>query len=153
MGRLFDAVSALIGVRQTASYEGQAAIELENICEPEESSFYEIPFSQNEILIQPILEQIVNDLYQRVSVSIISSRFHNGLARGTTEICKQIRTETSISTVAFSGGVWQNRTLLSKTLALIRQAGFTPLIHRQVPTNDGGISLGQVMIANQVLNN
>jgi hydrogenase maturation protein HypF len=63
------------------------------------------------------------------------------------ESCRIIRRETSIATVALSGGVWQNTTLLRKTLALLDQDGFHPLIHRQVPANDGGISLGQVMIA------
>lgn len=149
MGRLFDAVSALIGVRQTATYEGQAAIELENICDPTVLDAYSIPFENNTVLIKPLLEQIIRDWTENIPQSTISTRFHNGLAHLSVELCKQIRNETSIKTVALSGGVWQNITLLTKTLALLRQEGFHPLIHRQVPANDGGISLGQVMIANQ----
>ena len=147
MGRLFDAVSALIGVRQEATYEGQAAIELENICAPDELSAYQIELSAEQILIKPLLEQIVKDWQANTPPSIISARFHNGLARAVAEMCLQIRKETSLSEVAFSGGVWQNITLLIKTLALVKAAGFTPLIHRQVPTNDGGICLGQFLIA------
>lgn len=150
MGRLFDAVSALIGIRQNASYEGQAAIELENCCDPNEISYYEIPFEKEDILIKPLLDQVCTDLYQRVPVSTISARFHSGIAHCAAEMCKQIRSETSLSTVAFSGGVWQNTTLLRKTLDSLRQEEFTPLTHRQVPTNDGGICLGQVMVANHI---
>ena len=153
MGRLFDAVSALIGVRQTASYEGQAAIELEAICDPNEKSAYTFALQQNEILIKPLLEEILHDWYHNTALPIISARFHNGLAQCALEMCKIIRSETSLTTVAFSGGVWQNSTLLNKTLSLLRKEGFNPLIHRQVPTNDGGICLGQVIVANYMVKN
>ena len=147
MGRLFDAVSALIGIRQTATYEGQAAIELENICSPNEETCYKFELTGEKILIRPILEQILNDWHKNIPASTISARFHNGLAQKVLEICLALRTETAINVVAFSGGVWQNITLLKKTLNLLDQNGFSPLIHQQVPTNDGGICLGQLMIA------
>lgn len=147
MGRLFDAVSALIGVRQKASYEGQAAIEFEAICDPEERSAYRFELDHERILIAPLLEQIYADWRENRPNSFISARFHNGLAMLVLEICQQLRSETALNTVAFSGGVWQNITLLHKSLELLKQAGFQPLIHRQVPTNDGGICLGQAMIA------
>jgi hydrogenase maturation protein HypF len=147
MGRLFDAVSALIGVRQKASYEGQAAIEFENLCDPQETSAYRFDLEEDKILVTPLLEQIYHDWRSNVPNPIISARFHNGLANILLEICQRLRAETSLSTVAFSGGVWQNITLLNKTLARLQQAGFTTLIHRQVPTNDGGICLGQTLIA------
>ncbi len=153
MGRLFDAVSALIGIRQTATYEGQAAIELESACDQNETSAYQIPFSGQEMQLKPLFEQIVADLYAGISPSVLSARFHNGLAQMTAQVCQQIRSESSINTVAFSGGVWQNKTLLLKTTHLLRQAGFELLLHRQVPTNDGGICLGQVMVANQIQKN
>jgi hydrogenase maturation protein HypF len=152
MGRLFDTVSALIGVRQMATYEGQAAIELENICDPLESGKYSIPFENNVILIKPLLEQVIHDWSNNVSNPVISARFHNGLAHLVLELCEQIKKETSILTVAFSGGVWQNTTLLSKTLPLLQQEGFRTLIHRQVPANDGGISLGQILVAQSIQN-
>jgi hydrogenase maturation protein HypF len=147
MGRLFDAVSALIGVRQKASYEGQAAIEFENLCDPQERSAYRFDLENDLILIAPLLEQIYIDWRNNTPNSLISTRFHNGLANVVLEICQRLRAETSLNTVAFSGGVWQNITLLNKTLAHLHQAGFKTLIHRQVPTNDGGICLGQAMIA------
>jgi hydrogenase maturation protein HypF len=147
MGRLFDAVSALIGVRQTATYEGQAAIELENISDPLENGSYAIPVDKDAILVRVLLEQVLRDWTVGVPNPLISARFHNGLARLALELCEQVRRDTSIRAVALSGGVWQNMTLLSKTQALLDQAGFQTLIHRQVPTNDGGISLGQVMVA------
>ncbi len=153
MGRLFDAVSALIGVRETATYEGQAAVELETACDPQERSSYEIPFTGQEILLKPLFNQIVSDLYARVPLPTISARFHNALAMTVLQICRQIRSETSLRMVAFSGGVWQNKTLLLKTIRLLRQEDFELLLHHQVPANDGGISLGQIMIANQVQNN
>jgi hydrogenase maturation protein HypF len=147
MGRLFDAVSALIGVRQKASYEGQAAIEFENLCDPQENSAYHFDLESDRILVAPLLEQIYTDWQNNAPNSLISARFHNGLANVVLEICLRLRTETSLNTVAFSGGVWQNITLLNKTLTLLKQSGFQTLIHRQVPTNDGGICLGQAMIA------
>jgi len=153
MGRLFDAVSALIGVRETATYEGQAAIELETACDASITDAYTLPFEQDEVQIKPLLDQIIQDLYDNKSARVISAKFHNGLAQMAAEICAQVRRETSIRTVAFSGGVWQNKTLLLKTCALLRQNGFELLLHHQVPTNDGGICLGQVLIANQVLKN
>ena len=147
MGRLFDAVSALIGVRQTATYEGQAAIELENLCDPNESSSYQLEFSKESISVPSLLQQVYSDWRKNTPIPVISARFHNGLANGILELCQQVRSETSLSIVAFSGGVWQNITLLTKTLENLKHNGFTPLIHRQVPTNDGGLSLGQTMIA------
>jgi hydrogenase maturation protein HypF len=153
MGRLFDAVSALIGVRETATYEGQAAIELESACDASVTDAYTLPFEREEVQIQPLLEQIIQDLNINTSGSVISAKFHNGLAQMAVEVCDQIQRETSIRTVAFSGGVWQNKTLLIKTCELLRQKGFEVLLHHQVPTNDGGICLGQVLIANQVLKN
>jgi hydrogenase maturation protein HypF len=151
MGRLFDAVSALIGVRQTATYEGQAAIELENLCSAEESSAYSIPCEGEVIKIKPLLEQVLSDWSNNVPNPVISARFHNGLAQLALELCVKIRQESSLNTVALSGGVWQNITLLGKTVALLRKGGFHPLIHRQVPANDGGISLGQVLIAQSMI--
>ena len=147
MGRLFDAVSALVGIRQKATYEGQAAIEFENLCDPQEQSSYRFDLEADNILVKPLLEQVYNDFLLNTPVPVISARFHNGLANILLEICNKIRATTSLTTVAFSGGVWQNITLLNKTLVRLNQAGFKTLIHRQVPTNDGGICLGQAMIA------
>lgn len=147
MGRLFDAVSSLIGIRQKATYEGQAAIELENLCDPYEQSAYDIPLAEHVIHSLELFPQILNDYRRGISPSIISARFHNAIALACLNLCSTIRQESAINTVALSGGVWQNITLLKKTLALLRQAGFNVLIHHNIPTNDGGISVGQLLVA------
>ena len=147
MGRLFDAVAALIGLRQTVSYEGQAAIELENLCAPAETWFYQIKHSDETIHTSELISQILDDLQAGVTPSEISGRFHNGLALMCVDLCKTIRRETGIQTVALSGGVWQNITLLNKTTPLLACEGFEVLIHHQVPANDGGIALGQLVVA------
>lgn len=151
MGRLFDAVAALIGIRQTATYEGQAAIELENCCAPSETGYYQFPLSAEIIQTNALFEQILADLRSGVSQGVISARFHNGLALMCLNACQTIQKVTAIKTVALSGGVWQNTTLLKKTSVLLESSGFEVLRHHQVPTNDGGISLGQLMVASAAL--
>ncbi len=146
-GRLFDAVSALIGVRQTATYEGQAAIELENIADPGESGCYTFEYHPGEIDPTRLWWEILADLRNSIPAPVISARFHNGLARLVLEVCQKISAATSIKTVCLSGGVWQNMTLFNKTVPLLEKAGYTVLTHSQVPANDGGIALGQAVIA------
>lgn len=147
MGRLFDAVSSIIGVRQEVSYEAQAAIELESIFDPNESSQYEFTIDQTEINVFPMILSIVNDWRSKVALGSISGKFHNTVASLCRESCKKLRDESGITTVALSGGVWQNITLLQKTISILKKDGFNVLLHRQVPANDGGISLGQLFIA------
>lgn len=147
MGRLFDAVSALIGVRQTATYEGQAAIELENAADPDEPGFYKFDYRHGEIDPAPMWQQIITDMQAHISRATISARFHNGIARLVLRICQVVTSSTSIKTVCLSGGVWQNMTLFSKTIPLLENDGYTVLTHQQVPANDGGIALGQALIA------
>ncbi|MCX6065960.1 MAG: carbamoyltransferase HypF, partial [Chloroflexi bacterium] len=147
MGRLFDAASALAGVRQQVNYEAQAAIEFEALADPEEKGFY--PFTYADGQIDPTLafENLVADVLARVAVGKISSRFHTGLARMVMDVCHRISDEQDISEIVLSGGVWQNVTLLGKTVALLEKDGFSVYIHREVPANDGGLALGQVAIA------
>ncbi|MCX6054631.1 MAG: carbamoyltransferase HypF [Chloroflexi bacterium] len=151
MGRLFDAVSSLIGIRHIATYEGQAAIELENQYDETESGVYDLPIESGIIQIVPLLKQITSDLEMGVSKSVISSKFHNGIARMCLSACEIIRRESSIQTVALSGGVWQNHTLLRITSALLQNQNFTVLVHDQIPANDGGISVGQLMASAELL--
>jgi hydrogenase maturation protein HypF len=147
MGRLFDAVSALAGVRQTVNYEAQAAIEFEALADETEKADYSFGLDQNQIRVRSVIEALIKDVMARVPVSKISARFHNGLAELAREICWKIKSETGIHEVALSGGVWQNITLLRRTLSLLQAEGFIVYLHRQVPANDGGLSLGQAMIA------
>lgn len=147
MGRLFDAAAALAGVRQKVTYEGQAAIEFEALAEEAEAESYAFGVESGSVGVRSALEALIRDVRAGVAVSKISARFHNGLAEAVREMVKRISLETGIRSVALSGGVWQNLTLLGRTLALLRGDGFKVYIHREVPANDGGLSLGQAVIA------
>ena len=147
MGRLFDAVSSLIGIRQSVTYEGQAAIEMEALSEKTETGFYEFEISSGVINYQSLISAILTDYRAHIPPAIISARFHNSVTNLCLEVCQMIRKETDISTVALSGGVWQNAYLLSKTVQLLEANKFNVLIHHKVPTNDACISLGQAAIA------
>jgi hydrogenase maturation protein HypF len=147
MGRLFDAAAALAGVRQKVNYEGQAAIEFEALADSAEAGKYSFGLNQNQVEVRSVVEALVKDVMAGVRIAKISARFHNGLAEMTREVCLKIKSDTGINEVALSGGVWQNITLLRNTLLLLKKSGFTVYIHHEVPTNDGGLSLGQAMIA------
>jgi hydrogenase maturation protein HypF len=147
MGRLFDAVSSLANVRQEVNYEAQAAIELEALVDPDEKGFYSFALVDENINPVPVIREIVNDLHAGVAVPKIAARFHNGVAHMVNQVCRAIRDQSDVDEVALSGGVWQNMVLLSRTVRLLRQSGFKVYVHRQVPTNDGGLSLGQAVIA------
>lgn len=155
MGRLFDAVSALIGVRHMIDYEAQAAIELEVAALEESGSagdeYYPyIVVEQDEVFsirLEKLISTLVEDLYQGISKGTISAKFHNSVAQMVFEMCRLIAQKKKINQVALSGGVFQNRLLLTKVITLLEDAGFSVLIHKQVPCNDGGISLGQAVVA------
>jgi hydrogenase maturation protein HypF len=147
MGRLFDAASALIGVRELATYEGQAAIELEALCNPTESASYDFSVQGGIFDPAPLWQALMADWRAGVSIPVLAARFHNSVVALNVQLCETIRQAHGINTVALSGGVWQNRYLLERTLSRLETAGFNVLWHRQVPTNDGGIALGQAMIA------
>ncbi|MBN8579570.1 MAG: carbamoyltransferase HypF [Anaerolineae bacterium] len=147
MGRLFDAVSALAGVRQKVNYEGQAAIEFEAMADSAEAGHYVFGVESGQVRVRGAVEALVNDVMAGVPISKISARFHNGLAESVRETVQKISGETSLRRAILSGGVWQNITLLRRTLSLLRNDGFEVYIHREVPTNDGGLSLGQAVIA------
>jgi len=152
MGRLFDAVSSITGVRQEINYEGQAAIELEAVADPDENSVYhfdirEEPGSPYLIDSVPLIQSVVNDIRSGIRPAVISARFHNGVANLIYEICLRLRKESGLKQVALSGGVFQNVTLLTRTLELLEASGFGVYTHRLVPPNDGGLALGQAVIA------
>lgn len=166
MGRLFDAVAALVGLRQSVTYEAQAAIELEAQANPNVSEAYEFainpaPFVPDptwplpsivlpEALIidpGPVITQITRDVLDGVPLSVIAARFHNAVAEVVTQIAVRLREQTGIGMVGLSGGVYQNVRLLDLTLDRLRAADFEVITHRQVPPNDGGLALGQAMIA------
>jgi len=154
MGRLFDAVSALTGVRGTIEYEAQAAIDLETCAGEATDEDKSYPFSMNEqngisvIKVRNLLAAVINDRQAKAPRAAIALRFHNTIARMILEVCQDISAKTGIKAAALSGGVFQNRLLTRKTKALLESAGLRVYTHQRVPCNDGGISLGQAVIAN-----
>lgn len=146
MGRLFDAVAALAGVRQEVNYEAQAAIELEMQVDGRVEEAYTFGVGA-EIDPAPVIRAVVADVRDGVPIGVVAARFHNGVAAMVRDVCLRLRDETGLNEVALSGGVFQNVTLLERTVALLRDAGFTVYVHRLVPPNDAGISLGQAVIA------
>ncbi|HXV20815.1 MAG TPA: carbamoyltransferase HypF, partial [Desulfuromonadales bacterium] len=151
-GRLFDAVAALCGLRDRVSYEGQAALELEMAIEGEgEAGYYpyDIEHAAAGYIFQPAatIRAIVDDLQGGVPVPAVSARFHNTLAYLVAETCLLVRADTGLARVALSGGVFQNRYLTGKCVSILKRGGFEVLTHSLVPPNDGGLALGQAVIA------
>ncbi len=147
MGRLFDAVSSLVGIRHTVNYEAQAAIELEALADDHESGAYPFAIEGKTLNPSSMFLELIADLRAKVPSAIIAGRFHNTLAEVLLRVCQEVRAQTGANEVALSGGVWQNMTLLRKSLHLLNKDGFFVYLHHQVPANDGGISLGQVVVA------
>lgn len=153
LGRLFDGVAALIGLHQQISYEAQNAIALETIADPEEQSSYDFPIENGQILVSPAVRAIVRDIEQKTTPAVISARFHNGLTACAVQVCQQVRSQTGLRQVALSGGVWQNKTLIKRTINALNASGFEVFWPRKLPTNDGGVSLGQALVALAVSGN
>lgn len=154
IGRLFDAVSALLGIRPgRIRYEGQAAIELENTvdetCEDTYTFAIEDQDPDGPRIINPtgIIQGIVEDIQHGHPIPQLAARFHNTVARMVEDVCVDIRDRTGIQEVALSGGVFQNMVLLERTVGRLEHRGLTCYMHHQIPPNDGGISLGQAMVA------
>jgi hydrogenase maturation protein HypF len=147
MGRLFDAAAALAGVRQKVNYEAQAAIEFESLVDQTEKGGYPFELDKSKVDLRSAFEPLIADVLTGISVNLIAARFHNGLAQLVSTACLKLGKETGINEVALSGGVWQNITLLGRTLSLLQKQGFQVYLHRKVPANDGGLSLGQAVIA------
>jgi hydrogenase maturation protein HypF len=158
-GRLFDAVAALMGVRGEISYDAQAAIELEMLAREANEGGAEkwlaqpYPFyigkEKGQLLVRVggLLEAVVDDLHRHVPPPEISHRFHATVAVVVQKMCDRIREQHELSTVALSGGCFQNRLLLRLVHGALQDSGFRVLTHQRVPPNDGGIALGQVAVA------
>jgi hydrogenase maturation protein HypF len=150
-GRLFDAVAALLGVRYRISYEGQAAIELEALAERcSESAPYPFEVRSSDchrIDFALTIKAICDDLAAERDRAEVAHAFHRTVAAGIVEVSSLIRQESGADRVVLSGGVFQNRLLTEETALLLGQAGFETFCHRLVPPNDGGLALGQAVIA------
>jgi hydrogenase maturation protein HypF len=149
-GRLFDAVAALLGVRDSINYEGQAAVELEQLAvtSPEEGYAARIshdrPFT---VAGADLVRAAAGDLLAGVPPAVVSARFHHGVADMIGEACLLLRESSGLGAVALSGGVFQNLLLLEAVVGRLESRGFRVLTHSRVPPNDGGISLGQAVVA------
>ena len=149
MGRLFDAISALLRVRSFVNYEGQAAIELEGWADAKSTGSYQFGFEDGGVITaRSVIRAAVTDLLNGTPPPAVSARFHRAVAQLIATVAARTREERKLNRVALSGGVFQNIFLLDETCELLRQRGFVVFTHRQVPANDGGISLGQAAVAN-----
>ncbi|KGI80709.1 HAD family hydrolase [Actinopolyspora erythraea] len=157
-GRLFDAVAAILGLRDTVSYEGQAAIELEQLADRAELGHYPVrlpePVEVGTAGAAPmsvpsgqLVRAVLDQLRRGEETGVIAARFHNGVAELIARVCDRLRDATGVEVVALSGGVFQNMLLVRRTVDALRRHGFRVLLHSRVPPNDGGISLGQVAVA------
>jgi hydrogenase maturation protein HypF len=139
MGRLFDAVAALCGLRAEVTYEGQAAVELEAIADSRVAGLYEMP----DLDARPTILAVAEDLGRGVDARVVSARFHTTVARATAEAL----TAAGEEVVVLSGGVFQNRLLLTRTRDALEALGHRVLVPERLPPNDGGISYGQAAVA------
>lgn len=155
MGRLFDGVSALLGFNKIISFEGEAAIYLENICEKSEEDFYDcnIDYVDNKHLINTdeIIKGIIKDLKHNFNKGKIAKKFHNTIINTIIEVCSRIRDDNGINKVALSGGVFTNEIILKGVYKGLINKEFKVYIHQKIPANDGGISLGQLIIGRERL--
>jgi hydrogenase maturation protein HypF len=148
MGKLFDGIAAITNLFQIASFEGQAAMQLEFMLDRDtDSTFYPYTLNSKPYTIEfdwrSMLINILDDLNKEIPVKIISAKFHNSLIHAIIKIAQQIKVEK----IVLTGGCFQNKYLIEKTIEKLQQAGFKPYWHHRVPTNDGGIALGQAIAA------
>lgn len=156
LGRLFDAVSALLGLRTEVVYEGQAAIELEVLAETaqqagmRECESYPFTIGQGTLAllnVTPVIRALIDDMQRRVPAREIALRFHYTVADLLAMACSEARERTGLDSVALSGGIFQNRLLLEQLQERLAGMAFKVLINRRVPPNDGGLSFGQLAVA------
>jgi hydrogenase maturation protein HypF len=150
LGRLFDGVAAIAGLRSRVTYEGQAAMELEMAAAAETESVYDYAWEEGapcRILPAPIIRGVVGDVGNGLAVAAISAKFHNTLILMFSDLCDMLRRQRGLNRVVLSGGVFQNARLMAGLIPALSARGFEVYSHRQVPANDGGIALGQALIA------
>jgi hydrogenase maturation protein HypF len=153
MGRLFDAVSSLAGVRHVVDYEAEAAIELEGLARPAFTSAagYRFAIDAHSTGLRadaaPVIRAVAVDVTAGTGTSVIAARFHRGVVDLVRELAERVRQQTALSTVVLSGGVFQNSLLLTATRRTLQEGDFTVLCPRLLPPNDGGLALGQILVA------
>ncbi|NRT80744.1 carbamoyltransferase HypF [Clostridium beijerinckii] len=157
VGRLFDTVAALCGIRNSISYDGQAAIELENIIDYKIKESYSWDIKEENgifnIQYKSIIEGILGDIQKKELISKISSKFHNSLIKASCDLVCKLREKEHIDKVVLSGGVFENHYLLKGIYVNLIKQGFKVFYNEQIPTNDEGISFGQIHVANAIIEN
>ena len=150
LGRLFDGIAAIMGIRNRVSFEGQAAMELEMLAGEKTKATYDYEWVYEDLYkipLKPIIQGVTKDVERGVRPSEISAKFHLTLIHLFPELCEVIRDERDINRIVLSGGVFQNSILLAGLIKALEAKGFVVFSHKKVTTNDGGISLGQAMVA------
>ncbi len=151
-GRLFDAAAAAVGFTDSVTFEGQAAMWLEGMADPEETGEYPVCFvTRKRLIMDPaaLLIEVARDILGGSSRKRVAARFHNSMARAVVETVGRLAVKTGMDTVGLTGGCFQNRLLTERTAALLEEKGFRVLLHESVPPNDGGIALGQAICARE----
>lgn len=159
VGRLYDGVSAILNIRHKNNYEGQSAIELEQVAVRNSNVVtgrsYKFNFyKENGVIIidpVPLIKSIVKDIRMNRKKELIAFKFHSSVSEMIVEVCGMIKNECKIGDVVLSGGVFQNITLLQMAYKALSKKGLNVFFHSKVPANDGGLSLGQAVIANSLL--
>lgn len=154
-GRLFDAIASLCGISQENSYEGEAAMLLEEVAVPSDDEHYSLPVLEEQfpwtIDTRPTIARVAREISGGKAANAVAHCFHRSVARMIERTCDRIRESNSVDKVCLSGGTFQNFTLLTETCKELRRGGFEVLLHSKVPPNDGGVSLGQAVIAARFL--
>ena len=147
-GRLFDAVASLVGLCHKASFQAEGPMRLESFVHEDCNESYPVRVDQT-IRCEATIRGIVDDIIKGVPVSTIATKFHNTLISIIFEVSNTIRRKEGITKVVLSGGVFQNKYLLEGAIHLLRKNNFEVYAHASIPTNDGGIALGQLAIASK----
>ena len=150
LGRLFDGVAAICGIRKRVNFEGQAAMELEMLSDESITNDYDYRWEKDRLRLippGPIIRGVVSDIQNHVPMAEISAKFHQTLINLFSAVCDDISREYGLKRVVLSGGCFQNATLLSGMIRALRAKNLKVYSHQQVPTNDGGVSLGQAVVA------
>jgi hydrogenase maturation protein HypF len=153
-GRLFDAVASIMSLRHEVNYEGQAAIELERVVLEGISEGYPFEIGSTspwEIDMRPAIERLVREIQMKTSLGLMAAKFHNTLVAVIVEVCRRLSDADGLNLVCLSGGTFQNAHLLGRIVPALRNSGFAVYLNRKVPTNDGGIALGQAAVANAIV--
>ncbi|MGI8668821.1 MAG: carbamoyltransferase HypF [Aridibacter sp.] len=151
-GRLFDAVASLANVRQKITYEAQAAIEFEALMDESGTEFYSFELVENDTILinwKNLIQAVAEDILNEMPIPRISAKFHNAVANLILNLSFKMREKFGLNQVALSGGCFQNVALLQKAISLLTANDFEVFTHKKVPPNDGGLALGQAVIASQ----